>query len=140
MALQRSWLLSLLVSTVKGYAIFMLDPTGHVMTWNAGAQRLKYYTEEEIVGRHFSAFYSEVDKAAGKPEMELRVATDQGSMEDEGWRLGKYGTNVIITAVCVTHSFSRFSGAAWQRLQLCQSLTSAIKRTRVQLSPVPERN
>ena len=112
---QRSWLLSLLVSTVKDYAIFMLDPTGHVLTWNAGAQRLKYYTEEEIVGKHFSTFYTQPDIDSGKPEMELRTATAVGSYEDEGWRLRKDGStfwaNVIITAVFhpVTHALLGFA-------------------------------
>ena len=93
----------LLVESVRDYAIFALDPTGHILTWNPGAQRFKGYKAEEIIGRHFSVFYpqSEIDK--GVPPMELRVATAEGRFEDEGWRLRKDGTrfwaNVVITAL-----------------------------------------
>jgi PAS domain S-box-containing protein len=93
----------LMVETVKDYAIFMLDSQGRVSTWNEGARRLKGYEEMEIVGQHFSKFYPQVDLKAGKPEMELKVATAQGRFEDEGWRIRKDGTrfwaNVVITAV-----------------------------------------
>ena len=93
----------LLVASVKDYAIFMLDPTGRVMTWNAGAQRLKGYTRDEIVGRHFSEFYPEEDIRSRKPDVELEVAEEVGRFEDEGWRIRRDGTrfwaNVVITAV-----------------------------------------
>ena len=93
----------LLVASVKDYAIFMLDPEGKVMTWNAGAQRIKGYTAGEIIGRHFSTFYGPEDLESKKPERELEVAKRVGSVEDEGWRLRKDGTrfwaNVVITAV-----------------------------------------
>ena len=93
----------LLVESVKDYAIFVLDPTGHIASWNAGAHRIKGYTAAEIIGRHFSTFYPDEDIRAGKPEMELEVATKHGSYEEEGWRLRKDGTrfwaNVIITAI-----------------------------------------
>ena len=92
-----------LVQSVRDYAIFVLDPTGVVSTWNPGAERLKYYKAEEIIGKHFSIFYPEQDKRAGKPDMELRVAAEVGRFEDEGWRLRKDGSrfwaNVIITAI-----------------------------------------
>jgi PAS domain S-box-containing protein len=91
------------VQDVTDYAIFMLDPTGHVISWNAGAQRIKGYTEKEITGRHFSTFYPPEDIAAGKPERELEIALLQGRVEDEGWRLRKDGArfwaNVVITAL-----------------------------------------
>jgi len=97
----------LLVASVKDYAIFLLDPEGHITTWNAGAQRIKGYTPEEIIGRHFSAFYPEEDKLDQKPERELEIAKQYGSVEDEGWRLRKDGTrfwaNVLITAVYDEH-------------------------------------
>ncbi|MEO8033822.1 MAG: PAS domain S-box protein [Acidobacteriota bacterium] len=97
----------LLVTSVRDYAIFMLDPTGHVATWNAGAQSLKGYKPEEIIGRHFSAFYSQEDLDNHKPERELELARQNGSVEDEGWRLRKDGTrfwaNVVITAVRDAH-------------------------------------
>ena len=93
----------LLVASVKDYAIFMLDPGGHIVSWNAGAQRIKQYKPEEIIGKHFSTFYSKQDIDDGKPERELRDAIRDGRVEDEGWRLRKDGTrfwaNVVITAV-----------------------------------------
>ena len=93
----------LLVSSVRDYAIFMLDPQGNVATWNAGAKRMKGYEPHEIIGRHFSTFYTEPDLASGKPARELEIARAEGSVEDEGWRLRKDGTrfwaNVVITAV-----------------------------------------
>lgn len=93
----------LMVSSVRDYAIFMLDPNGHVASWNKGAQKIKGYTADEIIGRHFSTFYSAEDIASNKPAMELKVATRQGRFEDEGIRIRKDGTqfwaNVVITAV-----------------------------------------
>jgi PAS domain S-box-containing protein len=93
----------MLVESVKDYAIFMLDSDGHVATWNAGAQRIKGYTADEIIGRHFSAFYPESDIRTGKTEYELAIAQRDGRFEDEGWRVRKDGTrfwaNVVITAL-----------------------------------------
>ncbi len=92
-----------IVESVRDYAIFMLDATGHVATWNIGAERIAGYKAEEIIGSHFSRFYPQSDIDAGKCEMELRVATSEGRFEDEGWRLRKDGTrywsNVVISAV-----------------------------------------
>jgi PAS domain S-box-containing protein len=93
----------LLVQEVKEYAIFMLDTSGRIVTWNAGAQRLKGYTADEIIGQHFSIFYDKENIANGKPQRELETATTEGRVEDEGWRLRKDGTrfwaNVVITAL-----------------------------------------
>ena len=93
----------LLVESVKDYAIFMLDPDGRVATWNAGAERIKGYRAEEIIGQHFSRFYPVEDVRAGKCELELRGASRDGRFEDEGWRVRKDGTrfwaNVVITAL-----------------------------------------
>jgi PAS domain S-box-containing protein len=93
----------LMVEGVRDYAIFMLDPDGFVFTWNAGAQRLKGYSAEEIIGRHFSTFYPAEDIERGKPQSELKVALAEGRLEDEGWRVRKDGSvfwaNVIITAI-----------------------------------------
>lgn len=93
----------LLVERVKDYAIFMLDPDGRVVSWNEGAQRIKGYTAAEIIGQHFSCFYSSEDRARGKPEWELAEAIARGSIEDEGWRVRKDGAlfwaNVVITAI-----------------------------------------
>jgi PAS domain S-box-containing protein len=93
----------LLVSGVKDYAIFMLDPDGHVATWNAGARQIKGYAANEIIGSHFSRFYPPEAIKRNLPATELQGAMMQGRFEDEGWRLRKDGSrfwaNVIITAV-----------------------------------------
>jgi len=93
----------LIVQNVKDYAIFMLDPTGHVTTWNEGAQRIKGYTADEIIGKHFSIFYPPEVAASGHPEHELEIAKATGVYEEEGWRVRKDGSqfwaNVLITAL-----------------------------------------
>src|SRR5215208_5365501 len=93
----------LLVEGVKDYAIFMLDPHGHISTWNEGARRIKGYEAEEIVGEHFSIFYSEEDVERAHPEEELRIAATEGSYEEEGLRVRKDGStfwaSVLITAL-----------------------------------------
>ena len=93
----------LLVESVRDYAIFMLDPRGHVATWNAGAERIKGYAASEIIGRHFSVFYTPAKVAAHLPEYALDVATREGRFENEGWRLRKDGSrfwaNAVITAL-----------------------------------------
>jgi PAS domain S-box-containing protein len=93
----------LMVQGAKDYAMFMLDRKGTVVSWNEGAQRIKGYKADEIIGRHFSTFYPAEDVAAGKPAWELKVAVSEGRVEDEGWRVRKDGTlfwaNVIITAI-----------------------------------------
>jgi len=95
--------LRLIVDGVRDYAIFMLDPSGHVATWNAGAERINGYRAREIIGSHFSKFYSETDVAARKPERELEIARDVGKYEGDDWRVRKDGTqfwaNVLITAL-----------------------------------------
>ena len=95
--------LRLLVDSVREYAVFMLDVDGTVRSWNTGAQAIKGYTAQEIVGRHFSAFYMPQDQLEGKPAAELRAAKANGRLEDEGWRVRKDGSlfwaNVVITAV-----------------------------------------
>ncbi len=102
-AIESVGLYQLLVQSVRDYAIFALDATGHVLSWNEGAQRIKGYMIDEIVGKHFSTFYPEEDKAARKPDMELVVATRDGRFEEEGWRVRKDGSmfwaNVVITAL-----------------------------------------
>jgi PAS domain S-box-containing protein len=94
----------LLVEGVQDYAIFMLDPTGHVATWNEGAARIKGYAASEIIGQHFSRFYPPAAVAQRWPDQELQMASGpMGRFEDEGWRVRKDGTrfwaNVVITAV-----------------------------------------
>jgi PAS domain S-box-containing protein len=89
----------LMVSEVKEYAIFMLDPEGRVSSWNEGAQSIKGYSSEEIIGKHFSRFYTEEDVEAGKPEEELKEAIARGRFEDEGWRVRKDGSRFMASAV-----------------------------------------
>ncbi len=93
----------LLVNTIRDYAIFHLDTTGHIASWNVGAQRLKGYKPEEIIGKHFSTFYTPLDKKNRKPEWELEVAMQEGRVEDESWRVRKDGSrfwaNVVITTL-----------------------------------------
>jgi PAS domain S-box-containing protein len=95
--------LTLLIDAVTDYAIFMLDPRGHVVSWNPGAQRIKGYDRAEIVGQHFSRFYTAPDRAAGVPDRALARAAEAGKYELEGWRQRKDGTrfwaNVVITAI-----------------------------------------
>lgn len=95
--------LRLAVQSITDYAIILLDPKGIVATWNPGAERIKGYREGEIVGRHFSTFYRPEAIATGFPEEELRVASEVGRFEDEGWRVRQDGSlfwaNVVITAV-----------------------------------------
>ena len=103
LSLSEEHRLSLLVGAVTDYAIFLLDPTGLVATWNAGAQRFKGYKADEIVGQHFSRFYTEEDAAADMPARALRIAAREGRFEDEGWRLRKDGTrfwaHVVLDAI-----------------------------------------
>jgi PAS domain S-box-containing protein len=80
-----------LVSGVTDYALFMLDPNGIVSNWNAGGERIKGYSAEEIVGQHFSRFYTPADQAAGKPAKALKTAIENGRYEEEGWRVRKSG-------------------------------------------------
>ncbi|MBX3452532.1 MAG: PAS domain S-box protein [Planctomycetaceae bacterium] len=102
-ARQEAEQLRLIVQGTTDYAIFMLDPQGRVATWNRGAERIKQYAAEEIIGQHFSRFYPQDVIDQGWPEHELRVATVEGRFEDEGWRLRKDGSrfwaNVVITAL-----------------------------------------
>ena len=93
----------LLVAGVTDYALYMLDPNGIVASWNAGAERIKGYTSDEIVGQHFSKFYPERDRAAGAPSRALYTAAEEGRFEAEGWRVRKDGTlfwaNVVVDAI-----------------------------------------
>src|SRR4051794_23374880 len=99
----RSEQLALLVESVQDYAIFMLDPEGVVATWNRGAERIKGYRADEIIGRHFSTFYTPDAVARAHPQHELKMAVAEGRFEEEGWRVRKDGTrfwaHVVITSV-----------------------------------------
>jgi len=114
-ALRRSEeLFRLLVSGVNDYAILMLDPEGYVVSWNAGAERIKGYKAEEIIGKHFSRFYLQEAVQSGKPAQALQVAMERGRYEEEGWRMRKDGTrfwaNVSITAVRDSEGYLRGFG------------------------------
>ncbi|MDQ3927718.1 MAG: PAS domain S-box protein, partial [Chloroflexota bacterium] len=93
----------LLVEGVRDYAIFMLDPEGLITSWNTGAQRIKGYSSDEVLGKHFSIFYTPEDLQIGKPQRGLQIATSEGRFEAEGWRVRKDGSrfwaNVIITPI-----------------------------------------
>lgn len=96
-------LFHLMVDSVQDYAIYMLDASGHIISWNAGAERFKGYKAEEIIGRHFSIFYTKDDIEHRKPDIELDTAIAEGHFEDEGWRVRKDGSrfwgNVVITVL-----------------------------------------
>jgi PAS domain S-box-containing protein len=93
----------LMVDSVRDYSIFLLDTAGHIVTWNDGAVLMKGYSSGEIIGKHFSIFYTELDLKNGKPERELRIAIETGKYEEEGWRVKKNGSlfwaSVVITAL-----------------------------------------
>ena len=93
----------LLIEAVTDYAVYLLDPLGIVTTWNPGAQRFKGYTAGEIIGQHFSRFYTEQDREAGVPARALELAKREGKFEAEGWRVRKDGSRfwayVVIDAI-----------------------------------------
>src|SRR5438046_5469679 len=136
----------LLVETVKDYAIVILDPEGHVVSWNAGAERIKGYRPEEILGQHFSRFYTPEDVAAGKPALELRVACAEGVFEDEGWRVRKDGSrfwaNVIVTALRDPagrlHGFGKVTRDLTERKQAEDKLRESDERFRLILESIKD--
>ncbi|HYE91830.1 MAG TPA: PAS domain S-box protein [Terriglobales bacterium] len=143
---ESSGLYQLLVESVQDYAIFALDPAGNILSWNAGAKRLKGYTREEIVGRNFSTFYPEEDLAAGKPARELEVAAREGRLEDEGWRLRKDGSrfwaNVVITALRDTSGtlvgFAKVTRDLTERRRTLEALLESEERFRLMVQSVKD--
>ncbi len=138
----------LMVQEIKDYAIFVLDPKGRIVTWNAGAQRLKGYTREEVIGRHFSIFYPAVDRENKKAQHELEIAVTEGRVEDEGWRLRKDGTrfwaNVVITPLYdhdgrlrgfakVTRDLTERKKAEERKAQEAELLEDRVKERTVEL-------
>jgi PAS domain S-box-containing protein len=127
-----------LVLSVRDYAIFMLDPEGNILSWNAGARNLKGYTPEEIVGRHFSTFYTAEDKARDHPANELEIAAREGSYEEEGWRVRKDGSHfwasVTITAIHDDHGaltgFAKVTRDLTERKRSEEELRDAVQRLR----------
>src|SRR5690349_15315425 len=93
----------MLVSSIKDYAIFMIDPEGNIISWNQGAETIKGYKEEEIIGKHISLFYIDEEIKLGEPSFNLSMAKQYGRYEREGWRKKKDGTlfwaNVVFTAL-----------------------------------------
>src|SRR5581483_1914271 len=100
---ERDELFQLFISNVRDYAIFVLDPDGHIATWNTGAQLIKGYTASEVIGQHFSLFFPPEDIASGKPERALEIAAREGRFQEENWRVRKGGSrfwaSVVITAL-----------------------------------------
>jgi PAS domain S-box-containing protein len=141
-------LFRLMVEAVRDYAIFALDTEGHVMSWNPGAERIKGYSAQDIIGSHFSRFYTDEDLQSGKPKMELRVAIKEGKYEEEGWRVRKDGSlfwaNVLITAIRdktgtlrgfakVTRDLTERRAAENRVLQLNAELEQKVKERTAQL-------
>jgi PAS domain S-box-containing protein len=127
----------LLVQAVTDYAIYMLDPTGIITSWNPGAERFKGYTAEEIIGRHFSTFYTPEDKASGLPHRALETAAREGKFEHEGWRVRKDGSRfwayVIIDPIRAPDgSIVGFAKVTRDLTERRQS-QEALERTREQL-------
>ena len=91
--------LRMFIAGVSDYAIYTLSPEGYVSSWNAGAQRFKGYVVDEIIGQHFSRFYTPEDRAAGVPARALQIAVEQGKFEDEGWRMRKGGSRFWASVV-----------------------------------------
>ncbi len=122
----------LVTAEVRDYAIFTLSPQGMVMSWNRGAERIKGYTEEEIIGKHFSVFYTEEAKGNNYPQHELDMAKKEGRFEDEGWRVRKNGSlfwaNAVITALKAEGQligYSKITRDLTKRKELEDSLTES---------------
>ncbi|OAI41435.1 hypothetical protein AYO40_03225 [Planctomycetaceae bacterium SCGC AG-212-D15] len=129
----------LMVESVQDYALFMLDPEGHVVTWNTGAQRLMGYAAEDIIGQHFSRFIPPEDVATGKPARELEVAASTGRYEEEGWRVRQDGSrfwaNVVLTAMRdeagVLRGFAKVNRDLTQRKEAEEALRQSEERFRL---------
>ena len=123
----------LFVDAVQDYAIYVLDPEGHIASWNRGAQRIKGYSASEILGQHFSIFFTEQDRIAGKPLEELQTAEQKGQYEGEGWRVRKDGTqfwaSVVLTSIKDNKGkligFAKVTRDHTERMQAQQNLQRA---------------
>ena len=136
----------LLVENVKDYAIYMLDPTGHIASWNAGAERITGYLAEEIIGRHCACFYPQADVEWGKPLYELKLAEVSGRFEEEGWRLRKDGSlflaSVVITALRDQagnlRGFSKITHDITERKRIEQALEEERTLLRSLIDTIPD--
>lgn len=128
----RMDMLQVLVDNIREYAIITLDPKGIVTTWSPAAERLKGYRADEIVGKHFSIFYTREDATGGKTERELEVAAREGRFEDEGWRVRKDGSkfwaNVVLTALRDSQGKLRGFGKITRDLSERKAAEDRIKR------------
>jgi PAS domain S-box-containing protein len=139
-------LFQLLVEQAKDYALFVLDPEGRIMSWNTGAQRIKGYAPEEIIGRHFSTFYTREAVESGWPAHELKVARAEGRFEDEGWRVRKDGSrfwaSVVLTALRDEHGrllgFSKITRDLTDRKLYEEALRQSEERFRLLIEGVTD--
>lgn len=120
----------LLVESVKDYAIFILDPEGHVATWNPGAERIKGYRADEIIGKHFSIFYPPEVAKTGKCDAELVIAAREGRFEEEGWRVRKDGTQ-LWASVTITALREPASGTLVGFAKVTRDLTERVRNEKV---------
>ena len=136
----------LLVQSIVDYAIYMLDPAGVVTSWNAGAERIKGFQTEEIVGKHFSTFYTEEDRQAGIPERVLETARAEGRFEGEGWRVRKDGSrfwaNVVVDRINGEDGelvgFAKITRDVTDRRDTQQALLDAERRFRLLVQGVTD--
>jgi PAS domain S-box-containing protein len=139
----------LFVDAVKDYAVYVLDPLGNVASWNQGAERIKGYTASEILGEHFSRFFTLLDIQAGKPEQEMRTAIQEGQFQGEGWRVRKDGSqfwaNIVLTAIKDSQGklagFTKITRDFTERMQAQQALrqTNAELAAEVSIRQAAER-
>jgi PAS domain S-box-containing protein len=136
----------LLVESITDYAIYMLSPTGVITSWNAGAQRIKGYQANEIIGRHFSEFYTEEDREKGRPERALQTAATEGKFESEGWRVRKDGSRfwayVIIDPIRTSTGelvgFAKITRDLTERRAAEQTLRASLEQFRILVQGVTD--